>query len=132
MFAQIPSPPPGSTEPWIWNLVVFFLIVFLFMNIALAAKKLFGRRPPMEVEFATRRDMVVLEEQVDEQTGALKLEMARSFRELDLKSEQRASETHKRINAIEKTTARISTQTEFLIREVFRRELPPELPESEI
>lgn len=49
-LAGIPAPPPGTFEPFLLNACAALAIVALLLTIALAARNLFGRTPPLHIE----------------------------------------------------------------------------------
>ncbi len=115
MFLQIPTPPPGSIESWLISAAAI-------VSIALLAKKLFIRRPPIEAEFVTKSEFRIFRESVERELNGLRDKIDARFLSLgekieEMKSEllsageRRGNSIHRRINELESGLARVDERT---------------------
>jgi len=90
MIAQVPTVPWPVTTQWLFGLLGAAAVVYLGLSIATQARKLWGRRPPIDDDFARLRlEMKTGDEalgrrmdQLDEQYISLQTERERTWREL--------------------------------------------------
>ena len=115
MFAQIPTPQPGSIESWLFAAAAIASLVVL-------GKKLFLRRPPLEVEFVSKAEFRIFRETVERDLNALRDRIDARFLTLtekmdEIKTEllsagQRgAGSIHRRISDLEAGLARVDERT---------------------
>ena len=81
--------------------------------------KLFHVQPVL-TEYATLSQLDDLSKRVDDLKENFQLKLERQLNALDDKSEARAAETHKRLNKLSDAVTKLNTQTEFVIKKVFK------------
>lgn len=84
-FADLPNPAPGATENWLWVLGALVILVAAAVSIAVGLKKLIGRQPPIEAEFATRKELAEHMRECAEKRDDLKRELKRDVEKVDAK-----------------------------------------------
>jgi len=115
MIAELPPLLPGQLEAWLIPAVTV-------MGIVLLAKKLFIRKPAIEVEFVTKAEFQEFKKAVDEDMDSLRDKIDARFFNLGEKLEEIKSEIlssgerrgqgiHARINEIEASVARVDERT---------------------
>ena len=87
LLAEIPTPPPGSTETWLW---VFAAV----LGIALLVKQLFHRQPSIEAEFATKGELREVEAKMDGHIARIETRIDDKLTELDLKRSRQVAALH--------------------------------------
>ena len=115
MLSQIPTPPSGSIESWLISAAAV-------VSLALLGKKLFIRKPPIEVEFVTKAEFRAFRENVERELDGLRDKIDARFvilgekmdgmkTEILTAGERRASSLHRRINDLESGLARVDERT---------------------
>jgi hypothetical protein len=115
MFAQIPTAPPGSIESWLVSAAAV-------VSLALLAKKLFIRKPPIEAEFVTKAEFRAFRENVQRELDGLRDKIDARFSNLGEKidemktelltaGERRAGGLHRRLAELEAGLARVDERT---------------------
>jgi len=115
MFSQIPTPTPGSLESWLISAAAA-------VSLALLAKKLFIRKPPIEAEFVTKAEFRAFRENVQRELDGLRDKIDARFTRLgeqidELKTElltageRRAGGLHRRLSELEAGLARVDERT---------------------
>lgn len=106
MFAAIPSPPPGTTEPWLWNLMVVVGIVTGIVVMIAAMRKAFGRRPPIEEELKNFVGIHRVEQlegklhNLEVRVEALRQEWKVDIHNLNASGENRAAKLHEKVDEV--------------------------------
>ena len=114
-IAQLPVPPTGSIESWLISAAAV-------VSIALVAKKLFVRKPPIEAEFVTKAEFRTFRESVERDLNGLRDKIDARFLSLGEKieemkgellcaGERRGSSLHRRLNELEAGLARVDERT---------------------
>jgi hypothetical protein len=122
ILAQLPNPTPSQLGTWLVCLAATLFIIDL-------ARRVFVRKPPVEAEFATKAELASLKSEIlsrqekeyekldaalrnlevsvrtEIRTFTMKLDAVPS--ELNLASERRATEIHKRVNELERLTGKL-------------------------
>ncbi len=115
MIAQIPIPQPGTMEAWLLSAAAVF-------SIALLAKKLLVRKPPIEAEFVTKAEFRLFRDSVERDLNALRDRLDARFLRLTEKleelradllnaGERRGNSLHQRLNELEAGLARVDERT---------------------
>lgn len=84
------------------------LILGGLLGLAALVKQLFVRKPPIEAEFATKRDL----KETDEKIDALRVDMNERFGEMDVKRERTLAELHEKVNGVAQDVAFIRGKLE--------------------
>ena len=114
-LSQLPIPPAGSIESWLISAAAV-------VSIALLAKKLFVRKPPIEAEFVTKTEFRTFRQDVERELNGLRDKIDARFLGLGEKieemkaellgaGERRASSIHRRLNELEAGLARVDERT---------------------
>jgi hypothetical protein len=115
MLAEIPTPPPGSIESWL-------IAAAAVASLVLLGKKLFVRKPPLEVEFVSKAEFRLFRETVERDLNSLRDRIDARFLTLTEKMDQMKTELlsagqrgagsiHRRISDLEAGLARVDERT---------------------
>lgn len=115
MLAQIPTAPPGSVESWL-------VAAAAVASLILLGKKLFVRKPPLEVEFVSKAEFRTFRETVERDLNGLRDRIDARFLTLTEKIDEMKSELlsagqrgagsiHRRISDLEAGLARVDERT---------------------
>lgn len=89
LLAQVPPPKEGNTEQWLWSLAALLAIAAL-------AKGLFIRKPSIDAEFATKKDVRATDDKID----ALRTDVDERFESLQIERQRNLGELHEKINDV--------------------------------
>jgi hypothetical protein len=114
-LGQLPSLPSGALETWLLSAVAV-------VSMALMAKKLLVRKPPIEAEFVSKAEFRVFRERVEHDLNGLRDKIDARFLGLGEKieemkgellsaGERRGDSLHRRINELEAGLARVDERT---------------------
>lgn len=114
MLAQVQPVPWAHEAQWLWGLVGFIAILALSLSTAVSIKKLWGRVPPIEQQFASREqwqshherigkieeDLIEVRAAIYRSQATLTTALQEMERSLNSAGEKRAEKIHERIDHI--------------------------------
>lgn len=115
MFSQLPVPAPGAIETWLVSAAAVTAM-------AVMAKKLLVRKPPIEAEFVTKAEFRLFRDSVERELTGLRDRIDARFlmvtekidemkSELLSAGERRGCALHARLNELESGLARVDERT---------------------
>jgi len=108
LFSQIPSPPSGTIETWLFSFAAV-------ASIAVLAKKLFMPKPRSGPEFVTRtefhHEITDVREKIDRGFLATRDAIDQAKDHLIVSTERQTASIHKRLNDLETLVARVDERT---------------------
>jgi hypothetical protein len=106
----IPQVPWSTTSAWLWGAIGFIGIVFLILGVVNQARKLWGRQPPIDVEFdnlgedleqrerTIRFDIQAGDERLEQLMTELRAEVELKFDMLGLERQRQGKDLHDKID----------------------------------
>ncbi len=89
LLGQIPQPREGTVEQWLWACAAL-------LSIAALAKGLFVRKPSIDAEFATKKDVRATDLKITE----LRADVDEKFESLQIDRQRNLGELHEKINGV--------------------------------